>query len=122
MTLPGLAIVSVSPSTSTLCPPSRSASVVHPALLVSPRYAELTSATSAGTSAVVAGRVIKPRPPLSNARRDYPCLTLDRFRAAVARREVEADQNRSRFASRSLSNGATGRSAQNRDVPNDNSC
>src|SRR5712691_5921277 len=60
MTLPGLAIVSVSPSTSTLCPSSRSASVVHPALLLSPRYAELTSATSAGASAVVAGRVIKP--------------------------------------------------------------
>src|SRR5437660_4494014 len=60
MTLLGLAIVSVSPSTSTLCPPSRSASVVHPALLLSPRYAELTSATSAGASAVVAGRVIKP--------------------------------------------------------------
>src|SRR5438128_1677544 len=60
MTLPGLAIVSVSPATSTLCPPSRSASVVHPALLLSPRYAELTSATSAGASAVVAGRVIKP--------------------------------------------------------------
>src|SRR5580693_5948566 len=60
MTVPGLAIVSVSPSTSTLCPSSRSASVVHPALLLSPRYAELTSATSAGASAVVAGRMIKP--------------------------------------------------------------
>src|ERR1700730_15965417 len=58
MTVPGLTIVSVSPSTSTLCPSSRSASVVHPTLLLSPRYAELTSATSGGTSAVVAGRVI----------------------------------------------------------------
>src|SRR6187401_322811 len=59
MTLPGLAIASVSPSTSTLCPSSRSASVVHPALLLSPRYAELIRATSAAASAVVAGRVIK---------------------------------------------------------------
>src|ERR1700730_212876 len=93
MTLLGPAIVSVSPSTSTLCPPSRSASVVHPALLLSPRYAELTSATSAGASAVVAGRVITPivmkgivdspdgassRPPRLQPGRAGPCRRSDR--------------------------------------------
>ena len=58
--MPGVAIVSVSVSTSVRCPPSRSASVVHPARLLSPRYAELTRAASAGASDGVARRVLMP--------------------------------------------------------------
>ena len=60
MTLPGLAIVSDESLDVDSLPAEQIRFGRPPRLLLSPRYAELTSATSAGTSAVVAGRVIKP--------------------------------------------------------------
>jgi hypothetical protein len=62
LTTPGLAIVSVSPSTSTLCPPSRSASVVHPAL---PAVAAIRGIDQCDQRRSVCGNLRSVSPPAS---------------------------------------------------------